>query len=629
MALAVLNPIPQFFDKDGDPLDNGYLYFGLANQNPVTSPQTVYWDADETIPAAQPIRTLNGYPVRSGTPAIVYVPNDFSLLVKNRRGQVVFYAANSADFGNAATLRAEIAALRADLASSVSATKGAGQIGFGPTLNYVANTLGAAVQDGLVNVMWFLNAAERAQVKANGTALDLTPAFNAARSWAGARPLYAPAGTWSVTSIDFRGYTSGLIGDGIGNTILKVRSAAANVLNFLDTADANPRTFTLKGFSIDGNSLATVGIDMRYRHQGSIEDVFVSGCPGAGIKQLDTYCCNMTNVRCNGNGVGLWLVGSNHASVHTMCSFDTNTIGNLLIQKNGTPNDGNDSLVFIGCVTQSAPAGAYGVDFDGTSATFTGCYFGENNVDRAAIIMRGGTAVFDGGTLFIGFSGTSYGITPLGGFAQFRGLRINGQGGNLTSLSGGGTGGKFFLEDCQTNVPTGGDQYVVGDVLDYGPPSLVYTDRLGKNWTGQANNVTFSSVVSGSKQTFTVLTAPGPTPLLGARANLTNATTWRDGEPLYCVVVYESSRPIGVRTSAGAFGAPVLTFASTLPATSGGVPHTAFLFNTNAAAAGGSIVEINQQTSGVGDTLVIHEVFLADARMLNRVVGNVGNLWKC
>jgi hypothetical protein len=39
MALTQLAPpYPVFTDKNGDPLDNGYLYFGVVDLNPETNP---------------------------------------------------------------------------------------------------------------------------------------------------------------------------------------------------------------------------------------------------------------------------------------------------------------------------------------------------------------------------------------------------------------------------------------------------------------------------------------------------------------------------------------------------------------------------------------------------------------
>ena len=95
---VILNPIEQFFDLDGSPLQNGYIYLGDVSANPETNPVQVYWDAAFTIPAAQPIRTVNGFPVRSlnsGTPATIYTVNDVSMQVRNSKKLSVFYAPTS------------------------------------------------------------------------------------------------------------------------------------------------------------------------------------------------------------------------------------------------------------------------------------------------------------------------------------------------------------------------------------------------------------------------------------------------------------------------------------------------------------------------------------------------------
>jgi len=92
MASFITSPYPVFFDKDGTPLENGFIYIGTANQNPVTSPIDVFWDEALTQPAAQPIRTLNGYAARNGTPSKLYTaPDNFSMLVRNRKESQVYY----------------------------------------------------------------------------------------------------------------------------------------------------------------------------------------------------------------------------------------------------------------------------------------------------------------------------------------------------------------------------------------------------------------------------------------------------------------------------------------------------------------------------------------------------------
>jgi hypothetical protein len=85
-------PYPIFTDKNGDPLDAGFLYFGVVNQNPETQPIQVYYDSALTQPAAQPLRTSNGYVMRNGTPALIYADSQFSVTVRDKSGSLVIYS---------------------------------------------------------------------------------------------------------------------------------------------------------------------------------------------------------------------------------------------------------------------------------------------------------------------------------------------------------------------------------------------------------------------------------------------------------------------------------------------------------------------------------------------------------
>ena len=93
MALIQLAPpYPVFTDKNGDPLDNGYLYFGVVDLNPETNPIQVYYDSTFTQPVAQPIRTSNGYPMRNGAPALIYAVSQFSVTVRDKNSDLVIYS---------------------------------------------------------------------------------------------------------------------------------------------------------------------------------------------------------------------------------------------------------------------------------------------------------------------------------------------------------------------------------------------------------------------------------------------------------------------------------------------------------------------------------------------------------
>ena len=98
MSSSIVSPFPFFTDTTGAPLEGGYLYIGQSNLNPETAPVNVFWDAARTIPAAQPIRTIGGFPSRNGSPSNVYVDADtYSITVRNSRRVFVY---NSANTGN-------------------------------------------------------------------------------------------------------------------------------------------------------------------------------------------------------------------------------------------------------------------------------------------------------------------------------------------------------------------------------------------------------------------------------------------------------------------------------------------------------------------------------------------------
>lgn len=88
---AVVNPFDLFTDARGALLNAGKIYIGVAGQDPETNPQAVFWDAAGTIPAAQPLDTMGGYIMRAGSPAIPYTLNPYSIRVRDRLGNQVYY----------------------------------------------------------------------------------------------------------------------------------------------------------------------------------------------------------------------------------------------------------------------------------------------------------------------------------------------------------------------------------------------------------------------------------------------------------------------------------------------------------------------------------------------------------
>jgi hypothetical protein len=98
MSSSIVSPFPFFTDTTGAPLEGGYIFIGQSNLNPETAPVNVFWDAALTIPAAQPVRTVGGYPSRQGTPSRFYSATDtYSITVRNKNRVLVFSAFDQSD----------------------------------------------------------------------------------------------------------------------------------------------------------------------------------------------------------------------------------------------------------------------------------------------------------------------------------------------------------------------------------------------------------------------------------------------------------------------------------------------------------------------------------------------------
>lgn len=164
-ALSIQPPFPIITDIDGQPLEDGYIWIGTAGLNPIGNPISVYWDAALSVPAALPVRTRGGYPMRSGTPARLYVNSDYSLLVQNKNGSTVYSALTATE------------RLSADLVTFIQAGTGA-----------VTRTAQAKMRD-VVSVKDF-------GAVGNGITNDraaIQAAFNS-----GAKSIYFPSGTYNV-----------------------------------------------------------------------------------------------------------------------------------------------------------------------------------------------------------------------------------------------------------------------------------------------------------------------------------------------------------------------------------------------------------------------------------------------
>lgn len=136
MALySISNPFMQILNK-GTGLNDGAVYFGEPNQDPEIFPKDVYWDLAGTDIAAQPIPTSGGYLWRMASPAAVYTEGTYSIRVRDKQGNEVYY-------------EAEVNDAVQQFLEDVLGPNGAGLIGFSQSETYPSATLGKKSQQFL------------------------------------------------------------------------------------------------------------------------------------------------------------------------------------------------------------------------------------------------------------------------------------------------------------------------------------------------------------------------------------------------------------------------------------------------------------------------------------------------
>ena len=202
-ALSIQPTYPIFTETDGLPLENGYIWIGTVNLDPQGNPINVYWDAALTILAPQPIRTINGYPSRSGTPARLYVNSDYSIRVQDKNGSLIYSAPAATERYNDAVI------------SGINAE----DVLYDPPFAGAVQTNQEEVNSRYVSVKDF-------GAIGNGAAND-TAAFTAARTATGGK-YYIPAGTYLVDA------SPDVWADcfqAAGNTFIKIGVTTYNVSN--------------------------------------------------------------------------------------------------------------------------------------------------------------------------------------------------------------------------------------------------------------------------------------------------------------------------------------------------------------------------------------------------------------
>lgn len=315
---AAIAPFTQFFDLDGKPLDGGTVWLGRPNENPETAAIPVYWDADGTLPAAQPIRTMNGYTVRNGRPAAIHTDAEYSLVVKNRRGELVLNERAAYAPASAVSFLKFIASLLSSVGTSL--------IGFLQTgTGAVRRVLQDRLRDqfyttdfGVVgNWDGFTGTNDTVAVQTFFTRCEqLTKAGFIPRRYMLVDPISMgdPA-----TANDFSasGQAPGFFSVQGECRLLTTFYASAACTGKTVLTRQNLSGMTIRGFGVDGRGLADIGIDLGWIYknniapssQNIIEDLQAGDCRVIGINLDGMHDSKIAGIRTYGSPIGVSLCG--------------------------------------------------------------------------------------------------------------------------------------------------------------------------------------------------------------------------------------------------------------------------------------------------------------------------------
>jgi hypothetical protein len=438
-----------------------------------------------------------------------------------------------------------------------------------------------------------------------------------------------PAGTYLInTALSLVGKYVSIIGAGQTRTTIKANATLTSVFDINETSDVIVSPFVIQDLKIDGNNTTTNGINVRYRHQSVVRNVYIVNCTN-GMTEKDTWNNYRENVRIDSCGIGFNLVGSNHNSHWNRCTTTAFTTYGIKVQSLGTAADGNLALLFSACDVEFGTGG--GVYFNGSSATFDTCYLGET-VSSAIFTMVSGIVLIEGGLFFMGYTSNSIGFVLTDGSIEYRSGLIASQGALALSGVCSSTNGKIAFIQCNINQVTGGTQVSTGDILNNGPVATVYASRYGKNYTTATFNanatITTTTPANPIGKTLTVSSVTGASPaIVGFSIPLINTTEWQPNGKMYFVVVYSSNKAFRAKLSNGVWGTAPERTLGTLPSTSGVISTYLKMdatFDTNAYTT----LEIFTDAPAATDTFTLYNVYLADQAFIN-TGANLTNMYKC
>jgi len=340
------NPFTQFFDRFGAPLANGQIFIGEAGLDAQSNPIPVYWDDAFTIPAPQPIRTLNGYPVLNGAPAQMFISDTTaSITVRDTRNVLVFSSLDMAG------------------TQLFSDPTGSALIGF---IQAGTGAVPRTVQDKLRDTV----SVQDFGAVGDGVADDTLAIQNAISAFpAAGGTLYFPAGRYRVTdTITVLNKCVSFQGDGSGQI---ASSTSGSYIEFDGLGTKNGLVFD----NVDGASMRDMAIVAKASTRPTGGYLVVYQGTSGGF-----YHATWDNVMVDGGYNGMWW--KNGFFFHSYSCIWKNMNGEQVLLLNGV-SDINDAqaITFVNCniaAEQTVPTSAVTTDcvvLDGFAAStkFSGC----------------------------------------------------------------------------------------------------------------------------------------------------------------------------------------------------------------------------------------------------------------
>ena len=287
-----------------------------------------------------------------------------------------------------------------------------------------ARTIGGKLQD-VVSVLDFIPESEHAGIRSGALTFDCAPAINAAL--AAKQFVYMPAGTYRVdTPINLKAQAqAGLIGESYMLTSIQAGASMTSIIDLYDTTDlyAGIAEYKIHDLNLNGNSLATYGMYIRYRHKIDARGVRVAGCSLA-FWMADSWMCNFWDCysHFNING-GFHLEGANHNSTYNQCHVTGANTGPAVYVGGAARVDGNSDISFNNLLIDACDYTQIVVEMGPNSnvVTFNGGYMGEYAANSrgvsAFVKVVSGKAIFNGSEIFC--NDTSVSPETNGGLALF------------------------------------------------------------------------------------------------------------------------------------------------------------------------------------------------------------------